>query len=86
MNPLTVAFISHGTFFLKGFGILEEKRTRCLTIWLILIIHPLFSANELAVMKKYVPFISNLLKRRKKPSFSDMKLAIKCVGIERDTV
>ena len=52
-----------------------------MAIRLILIIHPLFSANELAVMKKYVPFMSNLLKRRKNPSFSDMKLAIKCVGI-----
>lgn len=52
-----------------------------MAIRLILIIHPLFSANELAVMKKYVPFMSNLLKRKKNPSFSDMKLAIKCVGI-----
>ena len=32
-------------------------------------------------MKKYVPFISNLLKEEKTRMFSDMELAIKYVGI-----
>ena len=59
--PASTHLLNHW-YTVRRFRVSLRRRLR-----LILIIHPSFSANELAVIKKYVPFISNLLKRRKNP-------------------